>query len=64
MWVGTERRLDLKEEASDLKRFDVTDKIRERGRERDRHEIEDFYYLELEQPTLDDHTSLVFIPPS
>jgi hypothetical protein len=56
MWVGTERRSDLKEEASDLKQS------RERGREIGTKW--NYHYLELEQPTLDNHTSLVFIPPS
>jgi hypothetical protein len=40
MWVGTERRSYLKEEASDLKRFEVAAKTQERRRERDRHKIE------------------------
>jgi hypothetical protein len=34
MWVGAERRSDMKEEASDLKRQDVAAKTRESGRER------------------------------
>jgi hypothetical protein len=40
MWVGTERRSDLKEEASDLKRLEVAAKTQERERERYRHKIE------------------------
>jgi hypothetical protein len=33
MWVGTERRSELKEEASDLKRLGVAAKTQESGRE-------------------------------
>jgi hypothetical protein len=39
-WVDAERRSDLKEEASDLRRQDVAAKTRESERERDRHKME------------------------
>jgi hypothetical protein len=59
-YVRTERRSHL-EEASDLGRSDVGAKTQER--EREIGTKQHCYYLELAQQTLDDHTSLVFIPP-
>jgi hypothetical protein len=63
MWIGTERRSDLKEEASHSKQSEVAAKDT-REREREIAIKWNFHYLELQQPTLDDHKRLVFIPPS
>jgi hypothetical protein len=60
-WVEVERKLDLKEEALDLNQLGVVAKTRESARERVWHKME-LPLTELEQSTLDDHTSLVFIP--
>jgi hypothetical protein len=61
--VEVKRRSDLKEEASDLERQDVAAKTTERESERELGTKWKLPLTELEQPTLDDHTSLVFIPP-